>query len=520
MQRRDVVMLFVLGLVLNLLVALLQRVPGYMDAEYYYAGGIRLHEGHGFSEMILWNYLDNPAGLPHPSHLYWMPLASIIAAGGMALAGTSEFLAARIGFLVLAACIPPLTAGVAFSLFRDRRLAWWAGWLGVFSGFYALYLNLTETFALYMLLGLLFTQVALGPSRRMGAIGSGRRAALMGILAGLMHLSRADGLLWLAAALAVQGIIDWRQRDARRFLPILATATGYLLVMGPWMLRNVLEAGSPLAPGGSRALWIRDYDQTFAYPAEVVSYSTWLASGLGTLLAARWHALMLNLQNTLAVQGSVYLLPLMILGGWQARRDARVQFTAGMWLATLAFMTLVFPYAGSRGGFLHSSAALTPMLWILAAGGLQRAIAWGATQRGWHAQTAWRVLSGGACVLQVALTIGLVVLRGAGPAWSAESVKYTQIEAQLVSLGAQPSDVVMVKNPPGYWVATRRAAIVIPDGNVSSTLEAAKRYGASYVILEAEHVRGLDSIYKGEAVADELRLVAADDTVKILRILP
>lgn len=520
MRRSDMAILLAAALALNLLVALLQRVPGYMDAEYYFAGGIRLYEGHGFSEMILWNYLDDPAGLPHPSHLYWMPLASIIAVGGMALAGSVSFLAARIGFLLLAACIPPLTAGAAYSLSRDRRLAWLAGWLAVFSGFYALYLNLTETFALYMLLGLLFTQVALGPSERMGAIGSGRRAALMGILAGLMHLSRADGLLWLAAAVAVQCVTAWKQRDTRRLLPLLGIGAGYLLVMGPWMLRNVLEAGSPLAPGGSRALWIRDYDQTFAFPAQAISFSSWLTSGPGTQLAARWNALVLNLQNTLAVQGSVYLLPLMVIGGWQARRDARVQFTAGMWLTTLAFMTLVFPYAGSRGGFLHSSAALTPFLWILAAAGLQRAISWGAAKRGWNLQTAWRVLSGGALLLQAALTIGLIALRVIGPAWSAEHVLYTEIEQRLESLGAQPADVVMVKNPPGYWVATRRAAIVIPDGDVSSTLEAAKRYGAKFLILEEAHVRGLDAIYKGETTLDELRLVSDDGNVKIYQVTP
>jgi hypothetical protein len=56
----------------------LQPVPGYMDAEYYYAGAIRLHEGYGFTQPFLWNYLDEPAGLPHPRipigcrwHLDW-----------------------------------------------------------------------------------------------------------------------------------------------------------------------------------------------------------------------------------------------------------------------------------------------------------------------------------------------------------------------------------------------------------------------------------------------------------------
>ena len=51
-----------------------------MDAEYYYAGGIRLAEGDGFTENFLWNYLDNPVGLPHPAFTYWMPFP--FSAGG------------------------------------------------------------------------------------------------------------------------------------------------------------------------------------------------------------------------------------------------------------------------------------------------------------------------------------------------------------------------------------------------------------------------------------------------------
>jgi hypothetical protein len=57
-----------LGLIAALFVAAFQSAPGYMDADYYYAGGRTLATGHGFTEMVLWNYLDNPAGLPHPSN--------------------------------------------------------------------------------------------------------------------------------------------------------------------------------------------------------------------------------------------------------------------------------------------------------------------------------------------------------------------------------------------------------------------------------------------------------------------
>ncbi|HQN44554.1 MAG TPA: hypothetical protein PLA25_10495, partial [Anaerolineaceae bacterium] len=76
-------------LVINLAVIALcwqfQRSPGYMDSAYYYIGARQLASGQSLTEPILWNYLDDPAGLPHPSHTYWMPLTSLVSSLGMLL---------------------------------------------------------------------------------------------------------------------------------------------------------------------------------------------------------------------------------------------------------------------------------------------------------------------------------------------------------------------------------------------------------------------------------------------------
>ena len=42
-----------LGLIVTLVVASFQSTPGYMDADYYFGGGVQLANGNGFSEMIL-----------------------------------------------------------------------------------------------------------------------------------------------------------------------------------------------------------------------------------------------------------------------------------------------------------------------------------------------------------------------------------------------------------------------------------------------------------------------------------
>ncbi len=70
------------------------------------------------------------------------------------------FLGARLGFIVIAGLIPPLTAWFATTFRGDRWDGWVAGLLAVFSGFYLAFLPTTDTFGIYMVLGALFLQVA------------------------------------------------------------------------------------------------------------------------------------------------------------------------------------------------------------------------------------------------------------------------------------------------------------------------------------------------------------------------
>ena len=48
------------GLAMAIGIASLQSLPGYLDSDYYFAGGLQLVEGKGFTEPYLWNYLDDP----------------------------------------------------------------------------------------------------------------------------------------------------------------------------------------------------------------------------------------------------------------------------------------------------------------------------------------------------------------------------------------------------------------------------------------------------------------------------
>ena len=63
----------------------------------------------------------------------------------------------------------------------------------------------------------------------------------------------------------------------------------------------------------------------------------------------------------------------------------------------------------------------------------------------------------------------------------------------------------MVKNPPGYFVANQRQAIVIPDGDIDVLTSVAERYGARYIILERDHSENLDSLYN-DPLIDQLHI--------------
>lgn len=513
MNARTYLLLALAGLCVAALVAVFQPAPGYMDADYYFAGGLQLADGRGFTEPYLWNYLDDPPGLPHPSHAYWMPLTSLLGAAGMLLAGSKTWFAARLGFLLLAAALPPLTARLSHLLTGRVEHAILAGALAVFPVFYWPYLTITDTFGPYLFLGGCFF-LTVGSNR----LGFFDRAGLLGLIAGLMHLTRADGLLWLiVSGLAVLFFMpDAPPRG--RIGGILLCLAGYLAVMLSWFVRNQLAFGVPLAPGGNRMLWLTAYDQIFAYPADQLTFRAWIASGWRAIAGARLWALAMNASTALAVQGEIFLAPLMVVGAWALRRDPRVRLALLAWGLTFLVMTLVFPFAGARGGFFHSGAALQPIWWALTPLGLERVVAWA---RGWRK---WKQ-DGRAEKVFAALLFGLVVLLSAAVAWprvaagvwNREHLLYQRVGARL----AAGETVVMVANPPGYYLASGSPAIALPNGDLAVALAAARRYGAGYLVLEPEAMpSGLVPVYENPQIQEGLIYLGEVEGARLFAIRP
>ncbi|MCB8960392.1 MAG: hypothetical protein H6651_08760 [Ardenticatenales bacterium] len=238
-----------------------------------------------------------------------------------------------------------------------------------------------------------------------------------GLLAALAHLSRADGLLFLG----IGGLLLWPRRWDRQTLLAqvqsgLFLLVGYLLLMGPWLLRNWRALGRPLTTAGSQTLFLTNYDDLFAYGRQF-SLAEYLAWGGGNILSSKLAGLSTALQTFIAICGLVFLTPLIIVAWRQLWRNAetRVRILPLTLYTVLLFvaMSLFFTFPGMRGGLFHSTTAIWPWLMALAPAGLRQSIQWIAARRpSWQPATAWRVFAPALVVLALALTVAAGGLRG------------------------------------------------------------------------------------------------------------
>lgn len=494
-ERRRWLALYVLGLVVYGTAALRIQSPGYMDADYYYATALQLIDGKGLTEPFLWNYLDDPVSLPHVSHLYWMPLPSLLSAAGMLLLGAG-FRAAQFPFILLAAALPPLTAFFGQRLSRDGRSAWMAGLFAAFPGFFLPFLVTMDSFAAFAIAGSLSLWL-MARSVRDPTLG---RWFLTGLVVGVGSLARADGLLLLTiGALAV----FWSGR--KRLSGGLLLLLGFLAILAPWWARNLAATGTALNPGSQRLLWMLSYNDLFAFPASQLTFGRWLEAGLQAAAQARIQALSTNIQRLVAEGGMIFLAPFMVAGAMLTWRRPFVRLGIAYLGALFVVMTLIFPFVGPRGALFHSMAALMPMLWALAPIGIRAGISWLGNKRNWDREEAWRVLGTSAVVLAVLLTVGLYANRffQGSDAWNASAQTYRAVGATLPNGG---QSVVAVNNPPGFFAHSQIRAVVIPNGSENVLREVVDSYDVRWVVLEANHPEGLDSLYSQPESVQWLRL--------------
>ena len=521
MSFRTYFLLFLSGLILPIILAQFQPKPGYLDSEYYYAGGIQLATGNGFNEPYLWNYLDGTKSLPHPSHTYWFPLASIISAIPMWLFNNTSYAVARIPFIIIAALVVPITAHLAYLFSKRKDMAIISAVFAIFSVYHAPFVGVTDNFSLFMFFGglyFVFVTKLLEDSTQK------KSYFILGILSGLLSLSRSDGLLWLGITFL---FILFRIKNYE--LPIInlfshfihhasLALLGFLLIMSPWYYRNLSTFGTLMAPGGSRALWLQNYEQTFIYPPEALTKESFLEYGWENIWNDRLWAISNNLQSGFAAHGGIILFPFILAGILYFRKDERVKLAVIAWLILFFVMTFIFPFAGVRGAFFHAGAALQPIWWTLAPLGLDSILA-SLRKRNWGDERGRIIFTSSLVLVTIILTFFVAYIRIFQLGWGEGKTNYVAVEQILVENGSEKEDIVIVWDAPLYYLDTNRSAVSIPYGGVEAVLAVSKQFEANYLVLEPEAALGeLKDLLESPNQYENFILLGEVDDAKIFRI--
>jgi len=179
----------------------------------------------------------------------------------------------------------------------------------------------------------------------------------------------------------------------------------------------------------------------------------------------------------------IFLTPFIIVGAWKERHSFLVQVGVLGWSGMLLAESLLFPFASVSGGLFHAGTAFQPLWFGLAPLGLEAFLA---RLSGNNKKLVLlpRLFPAVLLVIMILFSAMLVKMRVLDTGWNEGEYLYLNADQFLTAQGARPDAVVMVRNPPAYFVMTGRPAIVVPYGDVQTLLAAARKFKASYVILE------------------------------------
>ncbi len=535
----DWLIIALIGLLVQAIWLIRLEQPTYMDAYYYASNGTRLAEGEGFTEMVIWNYLDDPSGLPSPSHTYWMPVTSLIAAAGYMI--RSDFLGQQLFFWILSGLLPLLAFRISLLLSGERWQAWVSALFTASGSFYGVFFSQPSTFTPYAWLGglclLMLGLIGVSSindisSSKIGSSARKRRRVywlLAGVFAGLAHLTRADGVILLIVGMGVWllEIRIWRRfrtesesgKKTWNFyrqpaIDLILLIGGYLFILSGWLLRTWIVLDRPFSTVGFQSIFLTTYDDLFAYgrSMDLGSYLSW---GLGNILRSKLEALWIGLQTLVAVSGIIFLVPFIIIAliHFYRKPAMRSLLRPAVWYAISLFliMSLVFTFPGMRGAIFHSSSALWPWSTALAAAGIGLAVDWTASRLPhWRPEQAKRRFS----VLFILLAFVLGLYISESRASSAPDPSVLQRVQHVLPADA----VVMAGNAPAVYYHTDLPALSVPNEPLEIVLEAAARYGVTHILLDDDAPQPLREFYQGHILDPRIELLETVGETKIYQL--
>jgi hypothetical protein len=440
--------------------------PGFTDAFYYVDVARRLAHGEGLTADFVWNFLEAPRleALPIASHRFWMPLATIVQAVGIAalepVLGT--FRSAQAAIIAVAAFVPAAAYVSARSVGASARAALVAAAVAGLGGFaFAPAWVTLDSFAIAALLGTMFFVTF-----ARAAAGDVRAGALAGASVGLLFLARAEGALFGVALLVIA------LRRPSRVSGITGSAVA--LVVGlAWFVRGLSLPGSP-ALALVKGVLLSRYEDFFALTPSGTA-------DLPMLIGVRASALWSDLVVALAALVFFGVVPL-ALGVRAAWQRPPVRAFAGVAVLIYVAEGLVWPLHATRGSYFHSLAAFYPFAIGVAALG-------GETWLARFDRTARRLVTygtiGGVAVLAV---FGLT-------SWDASFNEAYRARVAALDL-IPPGRFLAIDAAAWRWISDRSVLVSPADGPMTAACVAIA-YRAQSLVLETQHFSAYQPLYEG-----------------------
>ncbi len=423
-----------------------------MDAAYYHLMADRLETGKGFTEPVIWHYLNSYDRIERPID-YWLPLGIVFFYLSRLIAGASgevwlniiiwSSLSAMVYFEVKKITNSPLCSTTAFLLH-------------VFHGPNLFYVLTTDNNAFMAAIGFLcINSVTARPVRQ----------EFSAVICALYCLMRIEGFFF---SIATALIIFLHNRSLSRLILFAAIISIFL---SPWILRNFLVLGKAW-PSNSKALFLHTYE-CFFNETFTGGINEYLALGWQKILEHRLTGFAAAVNTAIALPNSYLMLPFSLIGIISCFYSFGRIFAFFVGLAVF-LCTAVFPIQAANGTALHMSSFFYPHYAIFAGIGIYYA--------GRHYRLSQKV-SCAICLLLIIwnMVFSFYSLKSNSDFHTPQYQPYIELFAKVKTL---PEDRIASVAPIYVYLLTRNNGITAAFCNTAGPFELAERYGCNLVVID------------------------------------
>lgn len=444
--------LFILSLVFLFALSGVVAPQATMDAAYYHIMTDQLESGKGFTEPVLWNYLNPRDEIEHPMD-YWMPAGIVYYYLARLFAGISG----EIGINIIVWSL--LATAVFFWTFlrTNCRFSAVAAFLvTLLGGRNLFYVLTTDNLALYALFGLAFMYIL--DAKKWNSFAGG-------VLAGLLILTRIEGTL-IAGSIWILAFL--RSKSSRT---LLATVCITLLVILPWIIRNQIVLGK-IWTSNLKSLLIVNYTDIFS-PEFSGTWNEFVSQGFSSILQQRLKGFFTSLMQFIIIPGLFVFYPLWWAGLKSLWESIGRGFTCLLWLMFL-FCAILIPIQAERGTALHISAFFQTFYSVITGVGL-------------HCLFQKFASSNRQKVLMILL---LASWAGVGTLYSIArlNANYLEVSAPYTELAKMMPQIkankVLSVSPIRLYVETGARGVMLSGATKISASALAKKYDCDLIILD------------------------------------